>query len=217
MKDNDTKQQFIALRAKDKSYKAISRELNVSKTTLLKWGSEFQEEIENRKAIELEALKEQYWLTVHAQVAFYGKERLRILEELSRRDLSEVPTPKLYNLLAKMETQLEAVCPEAAISDEDTLSAQKAFRHLVSPSGNGNSIASPHNAAGGMGSLRAEDLNDFLRNTLRRFETGELAARDVQTILAVIKTLFKGVEFVELQQRLKHIEELVQHAGSVYD
>ncbi|MGZ4883609.1 MAG: hypothetical protein ACXV2A_06920, partial [Halobacteriota archaeon] len=141
-------------------------------------------------------------------------ERLRVLEELAKRDLSAVPTPKLYDLWAKLEAQIKALCPEPAINDEDTVAAQKAFRLLVSPSDNGNGTgASVGTGHGGAGSLRAEDLNSFLYDTLRRFQAGEIIPRDVRTILAVIKTLFKGVEFVELQQRLEHIEELMQHAS----
>ncbi|MGZ4925782.1 MAG: hypothetical protein ACXV4B_04945, partial [Halobacteriota archaeon] len=88
------------------------------------------------------------------------------------------------------------------------------LRLLVSPSDNGNGTrASRGIGHDGAGSLRAEDLNNFLRDTLRRFQAGETSPRDVRTTLAVIKTLFKGVEFVELQQRLEHIEELVQHAS----
>ncbi len=82
MVDRETKQKFIVLKAMGKSYKTISRELNVSKTSLLKWGKEYEEEIANLKAIELEVFREKFRLTTQAQMEFYGAERLRILEEL---------------------------------------------------------------------------------------------------------------------------------------
>ncbi len=214
MKDHELRQRFMLLRAQGASYATLTRELGVSKQTLLKWGSAHKEEIENLRAIEFETLKEQYRLTKQAQLAVYGAERLRVLEELQKRDLSAVPTPRLYDLWAKLDAQIKASCPEPVINDEDTVAAQKALRLLVSPSGNGNGTSATSAVTrSGMGGLRTEDLIDFLRDTLRRFQAREITARDARTILAVIKTLFKGVEFAELEQRLEHIEELVRCTG----
>ena len=49
MKDLQTKEKFIELRARGLSFNKIAEEIEVSKPTLLKWSSEFSEEIANRR------------------------------------------------------------------------------------------------------------------------------------------------------------------------
>ena len=50
------KQEFIELRAKGWSFDKIAKKLGKAKQTLIDWSKELQDEIANRKAIELEAL-----------------------------------------------------------------------------------------------------------------------------------------------------------------
>lgn len=45
MKNNSIKENFIRLRAEGNSLNAISKELNTSKPTLIKWEKEFEKEI----------------------------------------------------------------------------------------------------------------------------------------------------------------------------
>ncbi|MFI5212409.1 MAG: hypothetical protein ACHQTE_00420 [Candidatus Saccharimonadales bacterium] len=55
-----TKQQFIELRANDESLAKIAKKLKVSKTTLIAWAKEHELDIQNLRAINYEALHEQY-------------------------------------------------------------------------------------------------------------------------------------------------------------
>ena len=61
MKDQEIVQQFIERRAQGWTYARLMTELNVSKPTLIAWGRKHQFQIQNLKAIELEALREK-WL-----------------------------------------------------------------------------------------------------------------------------------------------------------
>ena len=54
----DTKERFIEMRAKGYSFDKIALELGKAKQTLIDWSKELQDEIANRKALELEALYE---------------------------------------------------------------------------------------------------------------------------------------------------------------
>ena len=56
MKDNETKDRFIELRSQGLPFAKIAAELNVSKTALINWERDFKEEIDNLRAIELEAM-----------------------------------------------------------------------------------------------------------------------------------------------------------------
>lgn len=101
MKDQETKERFVELRARGLSFDKISKELKVSKQTLIDWSRGLQEEIGNLKAIELEALQEKYFLTKEKRIELFGERLKAIKEELDKRDLKDVSTDKLIELLLK--------------------------------------------------------------------------------------------------------------------
>ena len=101
MKDQETKEKFIELRAKGISFEKIAKELKVSKQTLISWSKEFKLQIANLREIELEALREKYYLTKRQQLELFGQQLQAIKTELEKRNLSDVPTDKLFDLLGK--------------------------------------------------------------------------------------------------------------------
>jgi len=131
MKDVETRQRFVELRAQGKSLRAAADELGVGKQTLVRWEREHKEQIENLKAIELEALTERYRLTVQAQVERYGVFLEQVTEELRKRDLTTVPTSKLFDIMVKLESRVEAMCPAPTLRDDEEIADQQALRGLV--------------------------------------------------------------------------------------
>ncbi|MGZ4926289.1 MAG: hypothetical protein ACXV4B_07550 [Halobacteriota archaeon] len=121
MKDYNVQRKFLELRGQGKSFNAIEQELGVSKPTLIKWGREFQEQIENIKAIELDSLMDEFYLTKKRRVEVLGELHKRAIEEVKNRDLSEVPTAKLIDLTSKLSTQLAKEFPEPIIRSEAEL------------------------------------------------------------------------------------------------
>ena len=107
MRDNETRQLFIEMRAKGKSFNKIASELKISKSTLIEWSKTFLTEIENLKAIELEALQKQFDLTKTARIELLGRQVDRMKEELENRDFSDIPTDKLLYSFSKMLSQLK--------------------------------------------------------------------------------------------------------------
>ena len=130
MKSTDTKEQFINLRAKGLSYAKISDELNVSRKTLIDWNNGLKEEVANRKALELEALFEKYFLLKEHRVALFGSVLGKISEELSRRDLSDVGTVQLMDMLIKYNTQLKDELVEPDPLSSQQISRMKADREI---------------------------------------------------------------------------------------
>ena len=109
MKDQETQQKFVELRARGRSFARIAEELQVSKRTLIEWSRKFQFEIQNQRAIELEALRERYLATRDEQARQLG-ERLREVEaELATRQVAELSTPRLFTLAESLRRQLEHV------------------------------------------------------------------------------------------------------------
>ncbi|TVM02185.1 MAG: hypothetical protein CV087_09900 [Candidatus Brocadia sp. WS118] len=97
----EQKNEFLELRAKGMSYDKIARELGVSKQTLINWSKELETELINLRVIEMEALREKYLITSQTQIELLGTQLKKVREELEKRDLSEIPTLKLFDLFMK--------------------------------------------------------------------------------------------------------------------
>ena len=83
--------------------------LDVSKPTLIGWSKEFQMEIENSKALEMEALQEKHFATWKQRLEFTGNQFVRLKEELEKRDLSDMSTKELLEALLKIEGRLQSL------------------------------------------------------------------------------------------------------------
>ncbi len=97
----DQKERFIEMRAKEIPYEQISMDLGVSKPTLIKWGRELELEVSNRRALELDFLQDKYFVSKKKRIEFFGEQLNRFKEELFKRDLSEIPTDKLFEMAMK--------------------------------------------------------------------------------------------------------------------
>ena len=94
----EQKSRFIHMRTKGLSYAKIAKELKVSTSTLSNWNQELLEEITQAKAIELEALQEEYFILKEGRIRLLGGQLKTIQKEISGRDLSKVSTEKLMEL-----------------------------------------------------------------------------------------------------------------------
>ncbi len=112
MKDTDKQKKFIELRAKNKSFQSISDEIGVSKTTLIKWSKEFDYEIRNLYNLEMEALLEDYQATREQRIQYLGTLQDKILTELEKRDLTDIRTDKLLDMLLKTSDKVMELQPE---------------------------------------------------------------------------------------------------------
>ncbi len=130
----DEKQQFIELRAKGYSFDKIAGELNISKPTLIDWSrdDDVSNDILNLKALAIDELQEKYLMTKSHRISTFGEVLARAKDELSKRDLSLLPTDKLINLTIKLsdtlrqdETEIELIGEESAWP---SLSAQKKWK-----------------------------------------------------------------------------------------
>ena len=99
MKDAKTIEEFIILRAQGWSFDRIAKKLKTAKQTLINWSGTYAVEISHLKALELEALQEEYFLTKEGKIKLLGEAVKKLETELDKRDLSDVPTAKLYELL----------------------------------------------------------------------------------------------------------------------
>jgi len=105
MKDLQNKEKFIQLRAKGLSFDKISKEINTSKPTLLKWNEELEKEIANLTYLEAEILLEQYKLAKIHKIEAFSLVLQKAVEELKNRDFSEVATKDLLPIISSLGTR----------------------------------------------------------------------------------------------------------------
>jgi len=99
---NETKDQFVELRAKGNSYDKIAKTLGVSKSTLLNWSKDLSMAIDNERNVAMDAIYDKHRLAKQHQMEMLGIQLNGVRIELEKRDLSEVPTDKLLSMEMKL-------------------------------------------------------------------------------------------------------------------
>ena len=126
-----TKEKFIELRAKGWSFDKIAKELGKAKQTLIDWSKELQSEIANSKASGLEALYESYYLMRENRLQTFGVMLTKIKAEIDQRDLSDVPTDKLLELLLKYNSQVKEEIVELTYKSSQEIKEESQDRELL--------------------------------------------------------------------------------------
>ena len=107
MHDDQTVQSFIERRAQGWTYARLMTELNVSKPTLIAWSRKHQFQIQNLKAIELEALREKWLASTAERVNGLGDQLRKVEAELAKREPAALSTPQLFALARNLRRQIE--------------------------------------------------------------------------------------------------------------
>lgn len=127
----ETKERFIELRAKGWSFDKIAKEIGKAKQTLINWNKELEDEIANRKALELEALYEKHYLLKENRIETFGAMLTKIKKEVESRDLSDVPTDKLLDLFLKYNSQIKEEIVEPIYKSSQELIEERQDRELL--------------------------------------------------------------------------------------
>jgi transcriptional regulator with XRE-family HTH domain len=108
MSDIETKQRFVFLRAQGWSFARIAEDLKISKPTLINWSRQFRYEIQNQRAIHIEALQEKWLSALDVRVNALGEQLCKVEAELGKRDMATVPTARLFALVEALRRQIMA-------------------------------------------------------------------------------------------------------------
>jgi Tfp pilus assembly protein PilO len=106
MHDEKTVQRFIELRSQGRTYAQLMAELQVSKPTLIAWSRKHQFQIQNLRAIELEALAEQWLSSITDRVKALGEQLRKVETELAAREVKDLTTSQLYALARSLRRQI---------------------------------------------------------------------------------------------------------------
>ena len=174
------KTKFILLRAKGLSYAKIAKELKVSKSTLTNWNQELHVEIAQAKAMELEALQEQYFLLKEGRIKLLGEQLKAIQEEISDRDLSKVSTERLMELQLKYFGELKTEYVEVNPGDKTGIK------------------------------LNSKDIAERFQSILARYNTGQINESQAKQEQTILQSMLKAIEQTELEARLEKIEAVLK-------
>ena len=176
----EQKSLFIHLRAKGLSYAKIAKELKVSTSTLTNWNQELQEEIAQAKAMELEALQEEYFILKEGRIKLLGDQLKAIQEEISGRDLSKVSTERLMDLQLSYFGELKTEYVATATGDKTGIK------------------------------LDSKDIAKQLQSVLERYKTGQINESQAKQEQTILQSMLKAIEQTELEARLEKIEAVLR-------
>ena len=108
MKDQATKAQYIELRASGKSYRAISEELNIAKSTCGAWEKELADLIADARRERDIELTDSYSMSREARIERLASTLDTINAELAERDLESVKTETLLKLKLEYMRELKS-------------------------------------------------------------------------------------------------------------
>jgi hypothetical protein len=176
----EQKHRFVVMRAKGYSYARIGRELGVSKGTLTAWNAEMEAEVARTRAMELEALQEEFFLLKEGRIRLIGGQLKAIQAEIGRRDLSKVNTDKLLELQLRYFEQLKG---EYVETGQRTKTGPK---------------------------LNSSDIAGQLQGVLARYRAGEIDESQAKLEQAVLQSMLKAIEQTDLAAKLERLEAAIQ-------
>ena len=116
----DQQDQFVELRAKGLSYDDIAQKIGVGKQTVCKWGKDLQVEVANAKALHLDAIYQKYVIAKEKRVKAFGKQLDKVLAELDKRDLKDVPADRLFKIAFDLSDRLKADAEPLQLGEKTT-------------------------------------------------------------------------------------------------
>lgn len=119
----ELKEQFIELRALGYSFAAIVEKLGVSKPTLIGWSKELVVQIGNARNLHIEELSARFTVSKEKRIEVFGKRLEAILEELDKRDLSELEIDKLLSFALKYGEMLRADSQPLVLTEKRSFTA----------------------------------------------------------------------------------------------
>jgi len=188
----ELKAKFIERRAKGYSYARIAKQLKVAKSTLANWNQELEADIASLKAMELEALQEQFYILKEARIRLLGEQVTAILEELKTRDLSKVSTDRLLELQLRYYDELkkEYVEPKP-LSDSQKAELRISQRDRIGTE------------------LNSRDIAKEINRTLLRYRAGIITTTQATKELALLQAMLKAEDQAELRGKLEKLEAIL--------
>ena len=80
--------------------------MGVSKQTLINWSVSYNTDLQNIRAAKFESLLKDLKLSRYERVKFYAELYEKLRKELKTRDLTKLPTTKIFSLLSELGREI---------------------------------------------------------------------------------------------------------------
>lgn len=121
MKAEIKKQQFVQMRIEGQSFEAIAKSLSISKSHLVEWNKETETRtaINEGLAIQLNDTVRTLEMGKQARLTAMIKTYKKVIEEIDKRDLSDVSTDKLIQLSVLLNQKINDQNISVEIGDSE--------------------------------------------------------------------------------------------------
>ncbi|MDS4714713.1 helix-turn-helix domain-containing protein [Streptococcus pneumoniae] len=184
MKSQETKTEFIKLRASGKSFDYIAKKLSISKSTCSSWEKELKDAIAELKQEQLNELYDAYFMTKEARIKKLGGVLDKIDDTLEQADLAEVPLEKLLDFKLKYTEALK------------------------------NEYVQTANISKFSGQVTADGILKALGGLLERVQNGEVSQEQANRESTILANLLKAYDTVELQAQLDTLKATLDSRGT---
>lgn len=179
MKPQETKTEFIRLRAEGRSYSYIADKLHISKSTCSSWEAELKGAIAELKQEQLSELYSSYAMTKEARIKKLGDTLESINTALDGADLTEIPPEKLLDFKLKYTEALKGEYTGSGTPYQ--------FTDRLDP----------------------KEIVIALGDLLNRVRAGEVTAEQANRESIVIANLLKAYDTVEVKAKLDALEAII--------
>lgn len=179
MKPQETKLQFIKLRAEGRSYRYIAEKLHISKSTCSEWEKELRDQVAEQKREQLNELYTSYSMTKEARIRELGDTLQQIDTALADVNIADIPPEKLLDFKLKY---MDALKGEYTGS-----SAPYTFSDKLEP----------------------KEIVTALGDLLNRIRAGEVTAEQATKESSVISNLLRAYDTVEVKAKINALEAIV--------
>ncbi len=129
--ENEKQREFVKLRAGGLSYSKIAEKIGIAKCTLIGWSKKLRSEINNLQQIEYEALREEYLLSRRQRIRVLGTQLQMVIAEIMKRDLSEVPTWRLFKIQNRLVRELAEENEDMVFESEIARTGPEAMSEML--------------------------------------------------------------------------------------
>jgi hypothetical protein len=127
----EIRDRYVELRASGVSVKYATEQLGIAYNTGVNWEPAIRDEVEVRKAIHREELLEKYRISKEGRIEIFGEIFLATKDELKKRDLSQVATPKLLDMMISCVKVLKSELEEPVVLSETEIERKRDERILA--------------------------------------------------------------------------------------
>lgn len=184
MKAQDTKREFIRLRAEGQSYDRIAEALHISKATCSAWEREFKADISRLQQEGLNELYQSYGMAKEARIRRIGGTLQQIETALQSADLSSMPPERLLDFKLKYAQ---------ALKDEFTgLTPPPTFTGRGEP----------------------QEIQAAFMDIYERVRRGDITAEQARQEAKTLSALLTAYNAVETKERVDAIDAIINGRGA---